>query len=844
MRRLGARDSIPRAHLLELRPREPRRGEVLHGVRHAARCGFRSPRRRGTQGRHRAVLRPRRVHRHLGVRRPRGRRPDARRLLRDGPRRRSRLTAGWSRSSSATRSSGVFGVPAAHEDDPERAVRAGLRICEDAEELTAVGGAPLRLRVGINTGEALVRLGVIAGLGGAVPRRRRDQHRLADPVGRPRDGRRGRPRHLRGDRAGLRLRGARARDAQGQGRAGAGVPREGPAGSVRHRPHPHPRHPVHRSRDRPRAAEGHLRQDGRGRLAPARHRGRGAGSRQEPDRRRARRLHRRQARPRSPGARGAACPTGRASPSGRSGEIVKAHAGHPRVRSARRSPPTKLEAVLPEGDERPWFRQRLLPLLGIEATSHRRARGAVHRLAAVPRAHRRAATRPCSCSRTCTGPTTRCSRSSSTSPTGPRRVPLLVVGTARPELFERHPDYAAGLRNANPINLAPLSEEETARLVSALLETTVIPAELQQPILERAGGNPLYAEEFVRLLKDRDLLVKKGASWELREGAEVPFPDSVQALIAARLDTLSADTKSMLADAAVIGKVFWAGAIAQMGERDLTDGHRDAPGALPQGARASRPAVLDRGRGRVRVLARARPRRRLRAAPESLPSLPSRRRRALDRVQGPRAGRGPRRRPRLPLRDRPGARAGRRADRAGRRARGTGAAGSCPWPGSVRSAWTPPRPSRTSNGRSRSPPQDTPNVPRRSPASARPPCRPGATPRRPTALEEAIAVVPAARRDPRRRPRDGHARQRVRTSSGIRGSGRSRRRRSRSLSRSVPPPQLVAALTEVAVADALQGRSEDAIRVADRALALAERARARPPRARPRLPGAGRADLG
>ena len=57
---------------------------------------------------------------------------------------------------------GVFGVPAAHEDDPERAVRAGLRIAEDAEELEAVGGAPLRLRIGINTGEALVRLGITA----------------------------------------------------------------------------------------------------------------------------------------------------------------------------------------------------------------------------------------------------------------------------------------------------------------------------------------------------------------------------------------------------------------------------------------------------------------------------------------------------------------------------------------------------------------------------------------------------------------------------------------------------------------------------------------------------------
>ena len=60
---------------------------------------------------------------------------------------------------------GVFGVPAAHEDDPERAVRAGLRIVEEAESLTTSDGSPLRLRVGINTGEALVRLGVAPGSG-------------------------------------------------------------------------------------------------------------------------------------------------------------------------------------------------------------------------------------------------------------------------------------------------------------------------------------------------------------------------------------------------------------------------------------------------------------------------------------------------------------------------------------------------------------------------------------------------------------------------------------------------------------------------------------------------------
>jgi predicted ATPase/class 3 adenylate cyclase len=135
-------------------------------------------------------------------------------------------------------------------------------------------------------------------------------------------------------------------------------------------------------------------------------------------------------------------------------------------------------------------------------------------------------------------------------------VPLLALCTARPELYEQHPGFGANARNGQRINLAPLSDEETARLVAALLERAVLPAETQQALLERAGGNPLYAEEFVRLLTDRG------------EGEQVEVPDSVQALIAARLDTLSPERKSLLQDASVVGKVFWAGALAAMGGRD------------------------------------------------------------------------------------------------------------------------------------------------------------------------------------------------------------------------------------------------------------------------------------
>ena len=130
------------------------------------------------------------------------------------------------------------------------------------------------------------------------------------------------------------------------------------------------------------------------------------------------------------------------------------------------------------------------------------------------------------------------------------------------EVRERRPGWGAGQRNAHTINLAPLSDQETAELVSQLIPTTVLSRDLEQAILERAGGNPLYAEEFVRLLVDRGLEPRRDRL------AEAALPESLQALIAARLDTLSAERKSLLQDAAILGKVFWAGAVAEIGGRE------------------------------------------------------------------------------------------------------------------------------------------------------------------------------------------------------------------------------------------------------------------------------------
>jgi hypothetical protein len=126
-------------------------------------------------------------------------------------------------------------------------------------------------------------------------------------------------------------------------------------------------------------------------------------------------------------------------------------------------------------------------------------------------------------------------------------VPLLVVCTARPELLTRRPGWGGGKPNVLSVSLSPLSKEETAHLVGSLLERSVLPAETQADLLDRAGGNPLYAEEFVRMLRD--------------QGQVDELPETVQGLIAARLDLLEPEQKALLQEAAVVGKTFWLGAV-------------------------------------------------------------------------------------------------------------------------------------------------------------------------------------------------------------------------------------------------------------------------------------------
>jgi class 3 adenylate cyclase/tetratricopeptide (TPR) repeat protein len=128
-------------------------------------------------------------------------------------------------------------------------------------------------------------------------------------------------------------------------------------------------------------------------------------------------------------------------------------------------------------------------------------------------------------------------------------VPLLVVATARPELLERRPGWGGGKLNATTLALASLSDEQTAVLLGRLLDRPVLAADAQRVLLERAGGNPLYAEQFA------ELFLEQGSAEALS------LPETLQGIISARLDGLAPHEKELLRDASVLGKVFWTGAL-------------------------------------------------------------------------------------------------------------------------------------------------------------------------------------------------------------------------------------------------------------------------------------------
>jgi hypothetical protein len=143
------------------------------------------------------------------------------------------------------------------------------------------------------------------------------------------------------------------------------------------------------------------------------------------------------------------------------------------------------------------------------------------------------------------------------------RGPLLVIATGRPELLERRPGWGSRIPAAT-VHLEALAPEDAVRMLDELLGGK-LPAGLREVIVKRAEGNPFFVEELIGTLIDRHLLERRNGSWHMADLApDFAVPDTVQAVVAARVDLLEPDEKQALQAASVIGRIFWAGPVYEL----------------------------------------------------------------------------------------------------------------------------------------------------------------------------------------------------------------------------------------------------------------------------------------
>jgi class 3 adenylate cyclase/tetratricopeptide (TPR) repeat protein len=131
--------------------------------------------------------------------------------------------------------------------------------------------------------------------------------------------------------------------------------------------------------------------------------------------------------------------------------------------------------------------------------------------------------------------------------------PLLFLCPARPELTARRPEWGGGRWNHSSLLLEPLSATDSSHLLDLLVEGGAVSSDLRTLILERAGGNPFFLEEIVQRLLDEPAGIE-----------DLDIPDTVQGVLAARIDLLTPLEKLVLESASVVGRTFWNGAVASL----------------------------------------------------------------------------------------------------------------------------------------------------------------------------------------------------------------------------------------------------------------------------------------
>jgi class 3 adenylate cyclase len=161
-----------------------------------------------------------------------------------------------------------------------------------------------------------------------------------------------------------------------------------------------------------------------------------------------------------------------------------------------------------------------------------------------------------------------------------RDAPILLLCVARPELLERRAAWGGGKLNATNVLLEPLAPEESRELIEALVRTEEIDAGLRDRILESAAGNPLFVEEMVAMVAEHGR-------------PDVTVPPTIQALLAARLDQLDTAERGVLERGSVEGQVFHRGAVVALAPEEIPVDGRLVSLVRKDLVRPERPVVAD-----------------------------------------------------------------------------------------------------------------------------------------------------------------------------------------------------------------------------------------------------------
>jgi len=146
-------------------------------------------------------------------------------------------------------------------------------------------------------------------------------------------------------------------------------------------------------------------------------------------------------------------------------------------------------------------------------------------------------------------------------------LPLLLIGLMRSALFESRPEWGTAPIHSLRINLLPLSKESSRRLVEEILQkVTEIPPALTDLIVEKAEGSPFYVEELIKVLIDKGVIIRGEERWQvdMEQLSDLRVPATLTGLLQVRLDSLNPNIRETLQQASVVGRIFWTSVVERM----------------------------------------------------------------------------------------------------------------------------------------------------------------------------------------------------------------------------------------------------------------------------------------